>query len=109
MPRQFYTDDDRMIIFVSTTESRRNELSWAEALTIAKKAGFKGGVPALQVFIKNQRKKNKKTRLETNKRIREREKAKSQEGKIEAAIQKLVKDRVRTALTNAIEVLNSAM
>lgn len=109
MPGQFYTQDERSMIFVSTVECRRNGLSWSEAHTIAKKAGFRGGVPALQVFISNQRKKNKKAVREADKKVRESMKVITPAGQIEAAVEQIVNERVKAAIEKAIETLKSSL
>ena len=54
MPLQFYTDDQRFAIFTRVTAARKEGKSWAEAHKEAKDAGFRGKLPALQVYIGNQ-------------------------------------------------------
>jgi hypothetical protein len=113
MPRQFYTDDERMAIFTSVVDARRAKKKWAEAHVTAKKAGFKGGVAALQVFIGNQRKKNKKATREVDKKVQTSMKAArhstSPAGQLEAAVERIVKERVGAVIQKAIESLQNAL
>ena len=104
-----YTDNERTMIFVSVVASRRKKLSWTEAHSIAKKAGFRGGVSALQVFINNQRMKNEKAVREVNKKVRASMEPASPAGQIEAAVEKLVQNRVNVAIEKAIETLKGAL
>ncbi len=101
MPRQFYTLEERFRIRTRTIAARKYGMKWKQAHEIAKEAGFRGGIPALMIFLKKAKPFNPGRNKPTPVKI----KRQPEKSEIEAVVDRIVKNRVNAALGKAIEVL----
>ena len=118
MPRQFYSLEERFRIRTNTMAARKHGMKWKEAHEIAKEAGYRGGLPALKIFMKRAKplnparnaptptiKPHKQQKLKRAKAVE----TTSPHGDLVSAIDRLVQERVRAALDKAIDALKNAV
>ena len=120
MARQFYSLEERFRIRTNTMAARKHGMKWKQAHEIAKEAGYRGGLPALKIFIKKAKPLNPaRNALTPTPTIKPRKPRKikrvkavettNPRGDLESAIDRMVHERVHAALEMAIDVLKSAM
>lgn len=104
MARKFYSEQERFSILSVVNASRENGHKWADVHKFAKKSGFRGGVPALMIFVSKAKKKTLKPRsviavaTQADPHV-----------EIQKTIDRIVQERVRVALEQAIKVLKSSI
>ena len=114
MAREFYTPKTKAAILTAVKDARAAKKSWAQAHTAAKAAGYKGGLPAIIKLTRLaggtglRRARRGPGRPPKNAARRGRPVTKTADlGSIDAALERIVEQRVREALDRAIAVLKS--
>ena len=51
MPRQFYSEIERLKILNIVTNARKGGHKWSDIHQFAQRSGFRGGLPALKVYV----------------------------------------------------------
>ena len=57
MPRQFYSEIERLKILNIVTNARKGGHKWSDIHQFAQRSGFRGGLPALKVYFSKAMKK----------------------------------------------------
>jgi hypothetical protein len=113
MPRNFYDEKTRTAIVGAVGAARKEGKKWAEAHAVAKGAGFRGGVPALQIFVRKSGgvkiRRRRRTKMAPATATVQQAPAVPPQNDIEAAIERIVQERVRIAIQRAVDVLKSAL
>ena len=107
MARLFYSDQERDSILSSVAKARKGRKKWNEVHAIAASNGFRGGLPALRIFVNKSR--IRALKLPNAKVASAPVGKKKPQGELEDVIDRVVQERVRAALEKAIEALRSAM
>jgi DNA-binding MurR/RpiR family transcriptional regulator len=107
MPRQFYTAEQRTAILDAVATARKSKQPWSAAHELAQKQGFRGGLPALQVYVSRSKKTARKTgavHIPTAPKA-----VTGSVSELGREIDRLVQQKVNAALEQAIEALKAAM